>query len=68
MSGDHRKGLEAAIAANGIDSVITNRSDIHGMSEHYMACKISDDIFSLNPTTLEVIGQSNIDKIVNAFS
>lgn len=70
LNGNHAVQLCLAASSNGIEGAveyfIENISQANNRSEHRIATGISSDPFSLLPTTLEVIGQCNVDRIVKA--
>jgi len=70
IDGDHRKALYEAAEVSGIQGCIeyfiANIAQANKLSEHHMVIGVSKDVFNLNSTALEVIGQSNIDLITEA--
>jgi hypothetical protein len=70
LNGNHAVQLCLAASSNGIEGTIQyfieNIAQANHRSEHWMATGLSSDPFSLHPTTLQVIGQCNVDRIVKA--
>jgi len=70
LNGNHAAQLCLAASDIGIqgcvDYFIENIAQANALSEHLMAIGLASDPFKLLGTTLEVIGQSNIDKMAEA--
>lgn len=70
LNGNHAAALHSAAESTGIqgciDYFIDHIAQANPYSEHLMATKIRNDIFGLHQTTLEVIGQTNINRIASA--
>ena len=67
LNGNHAAALDAAAIAGGIstcmDYFLQNIALANPLSEHLMAVGLADDPFALASTTLEILGQSTIDRI-----
>lgn len=70
INGDHRKALSRLATEKGVDGcvdyIIDNITLLNDKSEHKMALGIGQDPFNLQPDTFEVLGDSNIDRFLNA--
>lgn len=70
LNGDHQKPLSEAAVKDGIqgcvDYFIANIDKANRLSEHYIVIGNAEDVFSLIPTTLDVIGKLNIERISQA--
>lgn len=70
LNGNHAEHLCLAASTNGIqgcvDFFVENIAQANSRSEHWMATGLTKDPFSLLATALDVIGQSNIDRIARA--
>lgn len=71
LNGNHAGAMVEAVEQSGIDGCVAlfiekiQLTNPH--SEHRMAVRVAADPFALYPTTLEVIGQNNVDRIVQAL-
>ena len=70
LNGDHAVDMVEAAERNGIQGCIDlfieriDQSNEH--SEHRMAVGVAADPFGLHATTLEMIGQDNVERIIAA--
>lgn len=68
LNGNHAKEMKNLAEEKGIDGVIeyfiTNIDQANKLSEHKMAVGLSPDPFYLYDTTLKILGQTVIDRIV----
>lgn len=71
LNGNHTEALVEAAEDRGIDGCvdvfIANLNQANDRSEHGMATGIREDLFELMPTTLNVIGQPNVNRIAQAI-
>ena len=67
LNGDHATDLIDAAEQHGIqgciDIFIDRMHEANACSEHCMAAGVSADPFLLYPTTIDLIGQHNVDRI-----
>lgn len=72
LNGYHADALVDAALQRGIqgciDIFIERIQQANHCSEHRMAVGVAEDIFALYPTTLNLIGQDNINRIVDAMT
>lgn len=69
LVGDHTKQLNDIQDINqAIDYFVTNIKLAHSYSEHLMITGLVKDPWNLTKTALKVIGQDNIDKILNSLT
>lgn len=70
LNGYHAATLVAAAEEQGLQGCINlfieNIGQANRLSEHRMAACLIDDPFQLHGTTLAMIGQNNIDRIIAA--
>lgn len=68
LNGNHAEHLIIAASEEGIqgcvDYFINNIDQANGYSEHLMATGVASDPFDLFSTTLGIIGQDNINRII----
>ena len=71
LNGDHAADLLDAAEQRGlqgcVDLFIARIDHANAISEHRMAVGAAPDPFGLQPTTLDMIGQRNVDRIVAAL-
>lgn len=66
LNGDHTKELnDITHIDEAIDYFVNNFKEVNRLSEHLMIVGLQEDCFGLTKTALKVIGQKNIDKILN---
>jgi hypothetical protein len=72
LNGYHADVMVEAAERNGIqgciDVFIERLQQANKFSEHRMAAGVDTDTFSLMPTTLEMIGQSYMDRFMQAVT
>lgn len=72
LNGDHvSEMIEAAeqLGVQGCIAYFINRiHEANALSEHQMAVELAADPFGLHQTTLEMIGQDSVDRIVAAMN
>jgi hypothetical protein len=69
LVGDHTKQLNDIQDINqAIDYFVANIKLAHNHSEHLMITGLVKDPWNLTKTALKVIGQDNIDKIINSLT
>ena len=72
LNGNHAEPLCNAASDEGIqgcvDYFVENIGQANGYSEHLMATGVAGDPFDLFGTTLEIMGQDNINRIRQAIS
>jgi hypothetical protein len=72
LNGNHADAMVGAATQGGIhgciDLFIDRIGQANRFSEHCMAAGVVADPFNLRQTTLDLIGQSNIDRIARAVS
>lgn len=72
LNGFHANAMVEAAEISGIqgciDLFIERIDEANKLSEHRMAIGAAEDPFELAPTTLELIGQHNISRIVQAVA
>lgn len=70
LNGNHAEQLCFAADSKGIqgcmDYFVENIAQANQRSEHWMATGLRKDPFALLATTLEVIGQCNVDRVAQA--
>ena len=70
LNGDHADDLSEAASIFGVEGCVNLFIDriarANQLSEHLMAVGLKADPFGLYPTTLEIIGLENIEKIARA--
>jgi len=71
LNGDHAADLLDAAEQGGlqscVDLFIARIERANAISEHRMAVGAAPDPFGLQPTTLDMIGQCNVDRIAAAL-
>ncbi len=66
LNGDHTKELNDVTQIDqAIDYFVNNIKVANKYSEHRMIIGLQEDMFGLTKTALNVIGQDNINKILN---
>ena len=72
LNGDHKDGLVEACDATGfqgaLDYFLANIAQANKMSEHFEIAGVGQDVFGLQKTALEVMGQTNIDRFKEAVA
>lgn len=72
LNGDHTQDMVEAANQRGIqgciDLFIERVHQVNNLSEHQMAVGLAADPFGLSQTTLELIGQQSVDRIVQAIT
>ena len=72
LNGNHAEAMVDASVRAGIqgcmDLFVERINQANRLSEHLMATGMVADPFGLLPTTLALVGQDNIDRIVHAVS